>query len=259
MLIVIGDNMKTIFITGLGRSGTSFLAHVLQHLENTQVAHEHIGDRDYWLLSWYLGPEYAQTYLQLRKNEIENSTDSQWFIDVNSYLQHSVEELRSVFEPSEIFHLVRNPKHVVRSIYIRRNDHNMDIVPKTKREIETWLASDKFTRICINWTMTTEQLLSQNTNLILFERLLNEDGYFEEKLLRPFGFTMNQSLSTALKSGKVNRTRSSLYRWLYARWKQKNFVREKMPPYAEWETRNKRTLFEICGPTMKKIGYPIDG
>jgi hypothetical protein len=57
--------MKYIFITGMGRSGTKFVASVLDSLQDADARHEYIGDKECTLLSWYLPEDvYAVSYLR---------------------------------------------------------------------------------------------------------------------------------------------------------------------------------------------------
>ena len=110
--------MKYIFITGLGRSGTSYISALLSKINGVHVGHESTGSREFWLLSWYLKDTvFTAEYLQRKKNKIESEIKSEWYIDSDSYLQNATDELKKVFQPAAIFHLVRHPKEVVRSIY----------------------------------------------------------------------------------------------------------------------------------------------
>ena len=64
--------MKCIFITGMGRSGTVSMARLLGHLSNATVGYEYIGDREFWLLSWYQdGDACTAPYLRRVKQDIE--------------------------------------------------------------------------------------------------------------------------------------------------------------------------------------------
>ena len=248
--------MKYCFITGMGRSGTTFVANLLRRVENIQVRHEHIGNREYWLLSWYLpGDTYAIPYLERCKKKIDSLQSCSYFIDVNGYLQNSVPYLREVFNPEVIFHLVRDPRTVIPSLYIRRSDNNIHLIPKEREEVEKWLDGDKFQKICWNWTSTTRLLLSQNTPLLQFEKLINDFDYLSEKLLSPLNISLSRAVWMDLKSTKVNKTRNKLFRFVYAKLKGKEFVKDRLPSYDLWSAEQKTIFGEICGNTMKMVGY----
>src|SRR5690554_3120095 len=100
--------MKYLFFIGMGRAGTKFLSSLLSIDQNITVCHEFIGNREYWLLSWYLGEDYSTHYLEKSKLEISKTANKKQFIDVNSYLANSVNSLDVVFDKPNIFHLVRH-------------------------------------------------------------------------------------------------------------------------------------------------------
>ena len=174
--------MEYIFITGMPRSGTTFIGRLLLNgIENATTFHEHIGNREFAILSYYMGKEYTETFLKNEKQKIESKFTSKLFIDVNGALRNSVPEVINIFKPKNIYHLIRNPKNVVRSLYTRRSEKRVHWLPKDKEGIKWWLNADKFSRICWNWVDTTQNLLKQETNIIIFEKIISDYNYFEEK------------------------------------------------------------------------------
>ncbi len=250
--------MKYIFVTGMGRSGTTFLAHLLKNIQTADVEHEYIGNQEYWLLSWYLpGDVYATPYLERSKEVIEKNFRNEYFVDINGYLRNSVLELRKVFKPEIVFHLVRDGRDAVRSIYTRRSDKNIHRIPKNRAEVERWLDGDKFEQICWNWASTIKKIISEDTKLIQFERLVGDYAYFEEQLLTPFGFILPHAKWKSFVSNRINRTRSKMYRFIYAKLKGKEFVSDELPPYEQWSDKYKDIFREICGHAMEKAGYNL--
>ena len=81
--------MKYAFVTGMGRSGTKFLAELLSMTPECKATHEFIGGREFSLLSWYIkAADYAVPYLRRARQRIESEANGECvFIDVNSYLQ----------------------------------------------------------------------------------------------------------------------------------------------------------------------------
>lgn len=243
----------------MGRSGTTFIANLLNNVEDISVEHEFIGNREFWLLSWYLGGnDYAQPFLERSKATIENQFNKKkLFIDVNGYLQNCVAELRIVFKPKVIFHLVRDGRDVVRSIYTRRSEKDIHLIPKSRNEIYQWVDMDKFAQICWNWRTTTEYLLESDTKMIKFEEIIGDYGYFKNNLLDTLDVNISESLWKNRINIKHNKTSSKLYRYLYAKIKGKEFIADRLPRYENWTDRQREIFHELCGSTMNKVGYKL--
>jgi hypothetical protein len=250
--------MKYIFITGMGRSGTSFISMLLSKIPNVYVGHENTGSREFRLLSWYMNnTEYATEYLERVKLKIESNINSQWYIDSDSYLQNATDELQKVFQPQGIFHLVRHPKDVVRSIYSWRNENEIHLIPKEKKEIQRWIQGDRFEQICWNWKNTVEQLLEKNIPVIKLEELTNDYNYFNQKLLIPFGFNLEKNQWEQIKKVKVNKSRSTIFRYFYAKIKGKFYQPVSLPEYFQWSENHKKIFKEYCFPAMQQLGYNL--
>lgn len=248
---------KYLFFTGLGRSGTTFLGDMFSHVGNVDSNHEFIGNREFWLLSWYLSSDsYTIPFLEKQKLEIESKFQhSEWFIDVNSYLQYSTDELRSVFEAEEIFHLVRNPKKVISSIYTRRNDWDIHLVPKSKTEYSRWLEEDRFFQVCWNWQSTISELWNKRVKVLRIEDVLSDYDYLSKTILEPFGFDFSENLWKELKVKKKNKTRGKFYRFAYSKIKEKQFQKNELGEFDQWSEGQKQIYTELCFDLSKKLGY----
>lgn len=255
--------MKYVFITGMGRSGTSFLSHLLSSVPGATVRHEYIPrqegvtPREYVIASWYLGSTYAVPYLRRKRDEIERSFSSEWFVDVDAGLRHSVPALKEVFPEAVILHLVRDPRKVVRSIYTRRVDRRIHQIPRTQKDVEWWLNANKLEQICRDWAVTTDRLLDEGLPVICLEELVADFGYVMDRLLAPCGFTLARSVWDEIKNTRVNKTRGRLVRYLYAKLRGKSYVRASLPPFEDWTDDQKRVLNTLCGPTAAKCGYDV--
>ena len=247
--------MEYAFITGMGRSGTKFLATLLNCAKNAEAAHEKIGNREYWLLSWYIGGDYSLPYLEEEKEKIEKVCNSRLFIDVNGYLHHSADVLSRVFNTQAIYHLVRDPRKVVPSIMNRRCDADMQILPKKSDDIKRWMHASKFEQVCMNWRDTTEQLLSKGYELLVFEKIISNYEYVEEKLIKPLGLALSKKDWETLKGIKVNKTPSTMRRYIYAKVKGKKIVSNPVGQYHAWPDEYRRIFSEICEPYRKRIGF----
>ncbi|MFT7049607.1 MAG: hypothetical protein ACJAZK_000194 [Psychroserpens sp.] len=246
--------MTYAFVTGMGRSGTKFLGSFLAIDTNAYSTHEYIGNREYWLVSWYLGSEYSKVILKKAKTKIESEISQDIFVDVNGYLADSTESLKEVFENSKVFHLVRNPKMVVPSLMIRRDDKGIHKIPKTQREIELWTKMSKLEQVCFNWVQTTEDLLKSDAELLLFESLIKDYNYLSEKVLSPLNLNISQEQYDDFRSNKINKTRGWLYRYLYAKYKGKGQI-SKTITFDDFDKKQREQFYSICGATMGKLGY----
>lgn len=246
--------MKYVFITGMGRSGTKFLSSLLKLDSKIKVFHEDIGDREYWLLSWYLNEEYAIPFLKKEKIRLDTAVDKKIYVDVNSYLQNSVEVLPKVFSNCELFHLVRDPRKVVPSIYTRRDDNRIHKIPKEAREITNWLDMNKLQQVCNNWVQTTNSLIDSGTRLIRFEDMTTDFNYLKENVLDPIGANISIEKYEDFRKIKINRTRGFGYRYLYAKYKGKSFTKNHVK-FEDFNSEQKEMFFDICGPTMDKLRY----
>ena len=151
--------MKYTFITGLGRSGTTFMSYLLNQSSEADVFHDHIGQREYWLLSWYINSGvYTLPYLRAKKKCLPSLCKSNHYIDVNSYLNNDIKSLMTVFNNPKIYHLVRDPRKVISSTFLRIDNSTINKAPKNKNSMMKWLKEDKFYRICYNWSKTIKYL-----------------------------------------------------------------------------------------------------
>lgn len=253
---MVKNELNYLFVTGMGRSGTTFLADLLSKIPEVSSGHERIGNREYWLLSWYLGSNYSRPYLEREKKRIdEQHKGSKYYVDVNSYLQNSTQELKSVFETQNVLHILRDPKEVVRSIYTRRNDMDVHLVPKSEQEVRQWLEADRFIQVCTNWKLTMDQLMTNNIPIIRFEQLTTEYDYVRSKLLDPFQLELSQKEWERAKSIRTNKTPGKAYRFMYAKAKGKQFQSDELGKFDTWPREFQSTFEKICSKTATKLGY----
>ena len=248
--------MQYAFVTGMGRSGTKFLAELLSMNRSCRAHHEFIGGREFWLLSWYLkAVDYAIPYLRRARHRIESEANGERvFVDVNSYLQNSVPALKEVFEDPPVFHLVRDPRKVIPSIYKRRHERDLHRIPKRPEEIQWWMEADKFEQICWNWADATRRLRTEANDTLRFEDLLKDFDYFAECLARPIGFEPDRKVWLEMKAKKVNHSRPEIIRYAIAHIKGKPFEKG-IPPYERWSSRMKQSYERLCGDVASELGY----
>ena len=79
-------------------------------------------------------------------------------------------------------------------------------------------------------------------------------NYLKENVLNPIGANISYEQFENFRKIKINRTRGWFYRYLYAMYKRKTFVNE-FANFEDFSDEQKEIFFDICGPTMIKLGY----
>jgi hypothetical protein len=249
--------MHYVFVTGMGRSGTTWFTHLLHGIPGVEAHHEYIGDKWFTVLSRYVASDiHTVPYLERSKAALESSfRNGMTFVDVNNNLRHSVPALKQVFDGCTVYHLVRDPRAVIPSLYLRRGESVAHCLPVAAEDFQWLLEADKFEQTCWTWTDTTKRLLEEGTELVQFERLISDYDYVKKRVLDPLALDMSKAEWQVKKDTRVNETRSKLFRQLYAKFSNRNFVEDQLPPYPQWPDSQKRTFEQICGEVRRQVGY----
>jgi hypothetical protein len=164
------------FITGMGRSGTMWLAQLLDESGGVKVYHEALKRGVKILEKGYKTNRFAAVdYLKKRKMEMVPPEGQRWG-EVNSYLRYWVEPLREVFPDVPILGLVRDGKKTVaslirRGVYGVRDRRNLPIPPDD--------ADTQFAKCCWLWADVYERLLEQEVDIFTLESLNESYGACE--------------------------------------------------------------------------------
>ena len=222
---------------------------------NANVFHDYIGQREYWLSSWYLDRSiYAIPYLRKRKRTILKETQNNIIIDVNSYLNNDIESLNIVFQNPKIYHLVRDPRKVISSTFLRIHDSTVSKIPKEKESVKKWLDEEKFYRICFNWSQTVKYLLDSNIETVQLEKITSDFTYFSTKIIEPSKLEINYHEWEQIRKKKINRSKNSYFRKVMSSLKGDEFINEKID--FENLSKNRKKIFnDLCKPLMHLIGY----
>lgn len=114
---------NTFFITGLGRSGTAFLASVLNRSEKYKVVHE------YWKEDWWrknIRTFPVHRFMSNKTKVLDAFTRRKHIIgygEVNSHLRHTIDPYKAGFEAmiGKRALIIRNPKDLISSAMNRHN------------------------------------------------------------------------------------------------------------------------------------------
>lgn len=101
-----------------------------------------------------------------------------------------------------------------------------------------WRTMDRFAKLCWYWRVENHHLRTSIGNTVKFEEITGDYECFEQRILRPFGLVMPQSVWK--QQAGVQRNATGTYR--IAHWR-------------EWDARQIRTFETICGDEMRANGY----
>jgi len=236
------------FILALGRSGTAFLANLLNRAHGAHVFHEPAFEDFNAVVRAFYSPHAAERYMQrFRIKEIylrmRHATPG-IYGEVNSGLRRHAEAIRSTLPEAALIHLVRDGRDVVRSMISRRTMSIKD--PFTSRIQPTgldpwkmrWNEMDRFSRICWFWQAENSYLRTTVGKTVQFEKILSSYEYFYNAILIPCHvFIDKKDWEMAVASPK--NTTSTF----------------KMQTWDTWTLKQQKVFREICGDEMAKCGY----
>lgn len=241
-------NWTFFFILGFGRSGTAFMADLLNQAQGAHVFHEPVLEDIYAHLKAHYNPWAAASYLHgFRKKEIYlrmRDMPPSVYGEVNGHLRCHAEAIRDVFPKVTLIHLVRDGRDVVRSTMPRRmmtvrNPFSMRIHPtKSDPWSANWDQMDRFSRICWYWQEENSRLRQAIGETVQFERILSSYDYFHDKILKPCQIFIDKE------------------RWEIAINSPRNVTSShQMPKWDDWTAEQQRIFREICGEEMERCGY----
>ena len=223
------------FITGMGRSGTMWLAQLLDEAEGVRVYHEPLRHGVKVLEKGHKLNRFAMVdYLKKRKAAMVLPDGQRWG-EVNSYLRYWVEPLRTVFPDVPILGLVRDGKKTVaslirRGVYGVRDRRNLPIPPDD--------ADTQFAKCCWLWADTYERLLEQGVDIFRLEAL-NESYSACETLCEEVDIEIPKDVWSGFAGRRIHNKRG-------------------VPRQAHWTSKQHIVFDEWAGGIYQEVGYEID-
>jgi hypothetical protein len=224
------------FVTGMGRSGTQWLAHLLNKDPDVWCYHEPFTAHDVNAYARiYAGKLDAEEYaLQRHKiviRAIQRRKAKNW-AEVNSYLRYMVPALRSEF-CCPVAGLARDGRYVVRSL-MQRGVYQKPNYPPIKPPKELRDAS-AFAKCCWYWTDTYERLFDQDVTVFRLEAMNADYGYF--------------AWMCDYLGANVSRPQ-----WEQEAGERMNVSVENTRPPV-WSSAQEAAFSEIAGSVMARLGY----
>lgn len=170
------------FVTGMGRSGTKWLADVLNQDDSVRVHHEPIGlDRDACYAARRGGLNIGR-FFRVRRERMEeiynldrdnrDNRDNRDYAEVNSYLRYMALNLENEFK-CPVVGLVRDGRATIRSL-INQKVYQIDGYPPLRPPPEL----SYFGRVCWYWADAYEILLDSSVPVFRLEKLNTSYQYF---------------------------------------------------------------------------------
>ncbi|MBL4586170.1 MAG: sulfotransferase [Flavobacteriales bacterium] len=234
---------------GVFRSGTTFLADLLnRHAKQAIVMHE-ANVNDYWFYAraMHAHSEAAHYIKDYRLAEIHFRLKNENFStygEINPFLRRHCAAMAEVFPAAKQFHIVRNPRNVLRSLMSRelfdRKDPMAKVIfpPKDDPLSEEWPRMTRFEKLCWLWAADNRFIRENVSHLIKFEDLRTDFDHFDKEVLQFLGLEMNADDWQR----DIDTVYNSTPRYTY-------------PKYADWPAADKRSFERICGEEMAVYGY----
>ena len=242
------ESWNYFFILGFGRSGTAFMANLLNHSPGAYVFHEPVIEDFYAHVQAHYSPQKAIRYIRgFRKREIYTRTCHLFpgiYGEVNGALRCHAGAIKEVLPRATLIHLVRDGRDVIRSHMSRRTmtiKHPLSIsIHPTKLDPwkTNWNKMDRFSKICWSWQEENARLRKTVGRLVQFERILSSYDYFYNEVLEPCSIFIDKKDWEMAISTPRNTT--------------SNF---KMPRWEDWSHAQQMRFNEICGEEMRNCGY----
>lgn len=223
---------------------------LLDRADNTTSRHEFLSSSEFGYVSYY-SPSHPSLRrdIGVRLRSAERDTgDRAVFVDVNCKLSFALEPLRQARPGVKIFHLVRDGRAVVASNWVRKMytpySKGISFIPDTEKELAAWDRYDRFQRLAWQWNHIVRHLLANGLPIVKLERAIADYDYLESSLLGPAGIGLRRAAWDEVRKQRANETRFKLGDLLRGR-----------PLKLEWTNARRAQFDEICGDTMRALGY----
>lgn len=199
------EKRRVFLVTSTGRTGTTWLATLLNRIDDCHVAHEPLPVEQCAHVQALQDPDTAWDYLagfRLREMAWRLQRDScSIYGEVNGALRRHIKPLRGLLPHSRIIHLVRDPREVIISMLNRTAltvddkiyselDHPADI------ERAEWLSMDRFAKLCWLWSADNAHLRLNSDGRAVFEEVTRNFASFRKQILEPLELHLDEAIWT---------------------------------------------------------------
>jgi hypothetical protein len=240
--------MKTIIVTCMGRSGSSFLADLVNRSSNATGAHEYLGDKFFQGLSYY-SPNHPHLAEQLKENAARMEHKGvQTLVDANPFLRYGLPAIRAAFPDAPVYHLTRNGRKVIASMYQRTSymprEKKQPIVPFDPSEYTCWQKGSRFEKLCWYWADTIRTLLDAQLPVLRLEDITTDFSILKKIFLQPCGIDLPEARWDAQRNRRVNTNRFHI-----------KYMFRGRPQRLVWDEQKEEQFQTLCGEAMQRLGY----
>jgi hypothetical protein len=252
-----GELRKVFFISGMGRSGTQWLAALMRESPNAFIQHE------WWQFRYGALVPQHRAYVGLPRGAVLIDWTYQRLLDTKQAMDQAIRqgytvygecgnktrymipELAATFEADCVMQLIRDGRDVVRSFYSRRtytgNDLHDPIEPGPSDPYYLqWDRMDRFEKLCWLWQFTVHMMDNEPVRGALhFESLLESYGYFRQYVCEPCGLEIDKATWMRYTETRVDKSHMSF----------------RLPHWRDWDEQRTVLFWNICGNMMQRFGY----
>jgi len=246
--IAIIQEHQPFLILGTGRTGTTWLSHLLGMIPGAWVEHEPVLADRHAHVQAFMNPEVAKDYLTgFRLAEMALRCQIQKplvYGEVNGNLRRHAAAFKELISNIRIIHIVRDGRSFVRSVWSRRTftekDSRVLLPPAQVLDHETWNTMSRFEKICWLWAYENSYLRQHADSTVRFEDIISDYESFRSQVLRPLGLSLDRSIWVAAVQQPKNETK----RFTTASWE-------------EWGCEQREQFMQLCGQEMLQYGYDL--
>ena len=243
---------STFFVVSTGRTGTKWIAEVLNLNKDALVEHEPI-PVETWAYKAAVGNLIvAEKYIRkFRLKEIylrvaRQHPDLKIYGEVNGMLRRHIESILKHIPEVKLIHLVRDGRDVVRSIMSRRTYSGKHPVfydfqpPKIDEYSGRWNDLSEFEKVCWIWQWENKYMREHIDLYARFEDIISSYALFRNQILEPLSLELEETVWQAT----VQRPKNVTKRYGLGKWE-------------DWTIEQKEQFIHICGKEMQEYGYEI--
>ena len=245
----------TKWVTGVGRSGTTWLSAVLRSVPGPgHFYHEPcvtidkeartFDKDDSWV--WWVNTREPQIE-KFIANRPKHWADSPYYGECNSMIRYHTAALRRRYPDAPVLHLHRDGRDVVRSMYARRIYTPGAGINNALRPTGDMQWADewdkplfgRFGKLCWFWASGAMVADDHATGRIRFDRMVTDYEYFS-RAIDPLGIPVSYEYWEARQ--RHTKTRNAT-------------KSQTLPHWRDWSPGMEGTFWMICGEAMGRLGY----